>query len=114
MWSRFIVLLIAVAALPAAAGANVVWPAALLTARLLAWWIIGASLIIEALFVRAAFRLPFWKTVWATLAANAISRHSARGVASKLWYRLQDRLGCLQPGGVDRHVRGSGRLQFGD
>lgn len=73
MWSRFILLLIAVVALPAAAEANVVWPAALLTERLLAWWIIGASLVIEALFVWAAFRLPFWKTVWATLAANAVS-----------------------------------------
>lgn len=73
MWSRFILLLIAVVALPAAGEANVVWPAALLTERLLAWWIIGASLVIEALFVRAAFRLPFWKTVWATLAANATS-----------------------------------------
>ena len=62
-----------VAALPVPSLANVIWPAAILTARELAWWMIGASLLIEAYFVWLAFRLPLWSTVWATIAANAVS-----------------------------------------
>lgn len=72
MWSRLAVVLLVVA-VPTVAAANVIWPAALLTERLLAWWIIGVSLVIEFFFVRAAFRLPMAKAAWATLAANALS-----------------------------------------
>ena len=72
MWSRLAVALLVVA-VPAAAAANVIWPAAILTERLLAWWVIGVSLVIEFLFVRAAFRLPVAKAAWATLAANGLS-----------------------------------------
>jgi hypothetical protein len=72
MWSRFAVALLIVA-LPAAAAANVIWPAAILTERLLAWWVIGVSLVIEFVFVRAAFKLPPVNAAWATLAANGLS-----------------------------------------
>jgi hypothetical protein len=70
---EMVVLALTPAALPSAAAANVIWPAAILTERLLAWWIIGVSLVIEYLFVWLAFRLPAVKTAWATLAANAVS-----------------------------------------
>lgn len=73
MWPHFILLPIAVAAMPMAAEANVIWPAALLTERLLAWWIIGVSLVIEFFFVRTAFKLPVANAAWATLAANGLS-----------------------------------------
>jgi hypothetical protein len=72
MLPRLAVFLLVVAA-PSAALANVIWPAAILTARELAWWVIGASLLIEAYFVWLAFRLPFWSTLWAAIAANAVS-----------------------------------------
>ena len=58
---------------PNLAQANVIWPAALLTGRLLTWWIIAASLAIETAFVWRAFRLPVLKAFLATLAANAAS-----------------------------------------
>jgi len=58
-------------AIPAAA--NVIWPAAILTERLLSWWIIGLSLAIEVLFVWLAFRLKPVDTLLATIAANAVS-----------------------------------------
>lgn len=55
------------------ASANVIWPAAILTGRLLAWWIIAASILIEFFFVQRAFRLKPLDALWATLAANAVS-----------------------------------------
>ncbi len=63
--------LLLVGAIPAAA--NVIWPAAILTERLLSWWIIGLSLAIEVLFVWLAFRPTLVHTVMATIAANALS-----------------------------------------
>ena len=59
--------------LPSLAEANVIWPAALLTGRLLTWWVIAASVAIETVFVWRAFRLPVLKAFLATLAANAAS-----------------------------------------
>ena len=55
------------------AEANVIWPAALLAGRMLSWWVIAASPLIEAAFVLAAFRLPPLKALAATVAANAVS-----------------------------------------
>ncbi|MGH6735241.1 MAG: hypothetical protein ACRECX_04075 [Methyloceanibacter sp.] len=73
MRPRVILLVLVLAAWPTATAANVIWPAALLTERLLAWWIIGASLVIEWYFVATAFRLSPRNAAWATLAANAMS-----------------------------------------
>ena len=39
---RACLLALLLAALPSVAAANVIWPAALLTGRLLTWWIIAA------------------------------------------------------------------------
>ncbi|MGH6864840.1 MAG: hypothetical protein ACREDO_01350 [Methyloceanibacter sp.] len=61
------------AALPSPALANVVFPALMLSGRLLAWWVVALSLLIEFLFVRAAFRLSPLNAALATLAANAVS-----------------------------------------
>ena len=55
------------------AEANVIWPAALLAGRMLSWWVIAASLLIEAMFVWQAFRLTPLKALLATIAANAVS-----------------------------------------
>jgi hypothetical protein len=55
------------------ASANVIWPAALLTGRMLAWWIIGLSLVIECIFVRLAFRQTLGKTILMTVVANVVS-----------------------------------------
>lgn len=55
------------------ASANVIWPAALLTGRMLAWWIIGLSLLIECAFVWFAFRQTLGKTILMTVIANAVS-----------------------------------------
>ena len=55
------------------AEANVIWPAALLTGRLLTWWVIAASLAIEFGFVWIAFRLAPLRALLAALAANAAS-----------------------------------------
>jgi hypothetical protein len=52
-------------------GADVIWPAAILSERLLAWWVIGVSLVIEFFFVRSAFRLPTAQVAWMTFAVNA-------------------------------------------
>ncbi|MGV1014065.1 MAG: hypothetical protein ACOYB4_03750, partial [Methyloceanibacter sp.] len=73
MLPRVLVLAILLAAIPGEASANVIWPAAILTGRLLAWWIIAASLVIEFFFVQRAFRLKPPDALWATLAANAVS-----------------------------------------
>jgi hypothetical protein len=59
--------------LPSAAFANVIFPALILSDRLLAWWIIGATILIEAGFVMAAFRLTKLNALFASLAANAAS-----------------------------------------
>ena len=45
------------ALLPTAALANVIFPALILTERLFSWWIIAATILIEAGFVMLAFRL---------------------------------------------------------
>ena len=55
------------------AEANVIWPAALLAGRMLSWWVIAASLLVEAGFVWQAFRLAPLKALLATIAANAVS-----------------------------------------
>jgi hypothetical protein len=60
------------AAASTAAEADVIWPA-MPTERLLTWWVIGVSLVIEFFFVRSAFRLSVAKAAWATLVANALS-----------------------------------------
>ena len=73
MLLRACLLALLLVVLPSFASANVIWPAALLTARLLAWWIIAASLVIETAFVWRAFRLPVLKSFLASLAANAAS-----------------------------------------
>lgn len=72
MWSRLAVALLVVA-VPASAAANVIWPAAILTERSLAWWIVPLSLVIEFFFVWAAFRLTVADAVWTTIGANAAS-----------------------------------------
>jgi hypothetical protein len=59
--------------LPSAAFADVIFPAVILTGRLLSWWIIGLSIVIEAAIVRFAFRLTFLNALFASLAANAAS-----------------------------------------
>jgi hypothetical protein len=73
MLARILVLALLLAAFPEPASANVVWPAAILTGRLLDWWIIAASLVIEFFFVQRAFRLKPLDALWATLGANAAS-----------------------------------------
>lgn len=73
MLPRILVLALLLAAFPEPASANVIWPAAILTGRLLAWWIIAASLAIEFFFVQRAFRLNPLDALWATLGANAAS-----------------------------------------
>jgi hypothetical protein len=70
---RSLLLAGALVSLTTEASANVIWPAALLTGRMLAWWIIGLSLVIECVFVRLAFRLSLRKTILVTLTANAVS-----------------------------------------
>jgi len=55
------------------ASANVIWPAALLTGRMLTWWLIGLSLVIECGFVWLAFRRTLGKTILMTVVANGIS-----------------------------------------
>ena len=71
-------LLIAALAVSLGAGggtaeANVIWPAALLAGRMLSWWVIGVSLLIETAFVWQVFRLTQLKALSATIAANAVS-----------------------------------------
>jgi len=77
MWSRLILLslllFLALMAVPTAAEANVIWPAAIIAERQLAWWLIGFSLVIECYFVWRAFGLSLGNTVLATVVANAIS-----------------------------------------
>ena len=64
---------LALVLLPSAAFANVIFPALILSDRLLAWWIIAATIFIEAGFVMLAFRLTKLNAVFASLAANAAS-----------------------------------------
>jgi hypothetical protein len=59
--------------LPSAAFANVIFPALILSDRLLAWWIILLTILIEAGFVMLAFRLTPLNALFASLAANAAS-----------------------------------------
>lgn len=59
--------------LPASAYANVVWPALYLETRLFSWWAIGFGLLVEYFFIRWMFKLSANKTVFAALAANAVS-----------------------------------------
>jgi hypothetical protein len=73
MLPKIVILAVLFEALSDAAIANVIWPAAILTERLLSWWVIAASLLIEFLFVWWAFRLPPLKALLATIAANAAS-----------------------------------------
>ena len=68
-----IVLALLLAVLPTAAAANVIWPAVILGGRMLAWWVVGLSLVIESVFVWGAFRLTPGKALLATIAANAVS-----------------------------------------
>jgi hypothetical protein len=58
---------------PSVALANVIFPALILSDRLLAWWVIAATIFIEAGFVMAAFRLTKLNALFASLAANAAS-----------------------------------------
>jgi hypothetical protein len=64
---------LALVLLPSAAFANVIFPALILSDRLLAWWIIAATIFIEAGFVMLAFRLTKLNALFASLAANAAS-----------------------------------------
>ncbi len=73
MLPRILVAALLLLAFSGPALANVIWPAAILTERLLSWWVIAASLLIEFLFVWWAFHLPPLKALLATIAANAIS-----------------------------------------
>jgi hypothetical protein len=70
---RILAVALLLAAFPTEASANVIWPAAILTGRLLDWWIIAASILIEFFFVQRAFRLKPLDALWATLGANAVS-----------------------------------------
>ena len=71
MWLRLIA--IAVALAPAAAKADVVWPALYLVIRLFTWWAVAAGLVVEYLVYRAAFSLPPRKAAIADVSANAAS-----------------------------------------
>lgn len=73
MQGRIILLGLSLAGLPSAAMANVIFPALIVTGRMLAWWVIAASLIVEFFFVKAAFRLSPANAAFATLAANGLS-----------------------------------------
>jgi hypothetical protein len=64
---------LALVLLPSAAFANVIFPGLILSDRLLAWWIIAATIFIEAGFLMLAFRLPPVNALFASLAANAAS-----------------------------------------
>ena len=72
MLARLAVIALLVAG-PEPAHANVIWPAAILAERQLAWWLIGVSLAIEWYFVWRTFRLNARDAAWATLAANGVS-----------------------------------------
>jgi hypothetical protein len=71
MLARILVLALLFGIVSEPAHANVIWPAAILSGRLLAWWIIAASLVIEFFFVQRAFRLRALDAMWATIGANA-------------------------------------------
>jgi len=73
MLLRILVLALLLAAVSEPAHANVIWPAAILTGRLLAWWIIAVSIVIEFFFVQRAFRLGALDALWATIGANAVT-----------------------------------------
>jgi hypothetical protein len=73
MLLRSLVLALLLATVSEPAHANVIWPAAILTGRLLAWWIIAVSIIIEFFFVQRAFRLGALDALWATIGANAVT-----------------------------------------
>ena len=73
MQGRIILLGLSLAGLPSAAMANVIFPALIVTGRMLAWWVIAVSLIVEFFFVKAAFRLSPANAAFATLAANGLS-----------------------------------------
>lgn len=73
MLLRILALALLFATVSDPAFANVIWPAAILTGRLLAWWIIAVSIVVEFFFVRRAFELKPLDALWATLAANAAS-----------------------------------------
>lgn len=66
-------LVAALPALPAAAYANVVWPALYLETRLFSWWAISVGLVIEYLFVRGLFGLAPGRAALADISANAAS-----------------------------------------
>lgn len=59
--------------LPTAASANLIWPAALLEARLLSAPVIAAGLLIEIAVLRFGFRLGWARAALAATAVNAIS-----------------------------------------
>ena len=59
--------------LPTAALANVIFPALILTERLFSWWIIAATILIEAGCVMLAFHITAKNALFASLAANALS-----------------------------------------
>jgi hypothetical protein len=71
--AKTIGLALLLAFLPTAALADVIFPALILTERLFSWWIIAATILIEAGFVMLAFRLTPFNALCASLAANALS-----------------------------------------
>ncbi len=63
----------ALLAMPAAAYANLVWPALYLETRLFSWWAISVGLVVEYLFVRWLFGLAPSRAAIADLSVNAAS-----------------------------------------
>ncbi len=63
---------LALVLLPSAAFATVIFPALILSDRLLAWWIIAATIFIEAGFVMLAFRLTKLNALFANAASAAV------------------------------------------
>ena len=58
---------------PSSAYANVVWPAVMLQARMLSWWVIGVGLLVELVAVSILTKLPLKKAIIATFLMNLIS-----------------------------------------
>jgi hypothetical protein len=100
MQGRIILLGLALAGLPSAAMANVIFPALIVTGRMLAWWVIVVSLVIELLFVKAAFRLSTTNAAFATLGANGLS--AALGLFAIPYLGMFFEFGLYHAGIADR------------
>jgi hypothetical protein len=94
-----VVVALLIAGLPSAAAANIVFPALIVTGRMLDWWIVALSLVIEFLFVKAAFRLSAANAAFATLGANGLS--AALGLIALPFIGIGFEFGLLHTGIAD-------------